>query len=108
MLGGAVGAGELRVGHVADQGVHEEELGLALDRGAAHGADELLGDQLHEALEHRGRLASADGRDGARPEGAADDRGVGEQRLALGGEQVEAGGDERADRVGHAAPRRRP
>ena len=100
VLGGAVGARELLVGHVADQRVHEEELGLALDRGAAHGAHELLGDQLHEALEDRGRLASADRRHGAGPEGAADDGGVGEQRLALGAEQVEARGDERADRVG--------
>ena len=38
VLGRAVGAGELGVGDVADQGVDEEELGLALDRGAAHRA----------------------------------------------------------------------
>ena len=54
VLGGAVGARELRVGDVADQGVHEEELGLAFDRGAALGAHELLGDQLVEALEDLG------------------------------------------------------
>ena len=49
VLGGAVGAGELLVGDVADEGVHEEELGLAFHRGAAHRGDELLGDQFHEA-----------------------------------------------------------
>ena len=55
-----------------------------------------------------GRLALADGRHRARPEGAADHGGVGEQRLALGSEQVEAGGDERADRVGHGQLGARP
>ena len=95
-----------RVGDVADQGVHEDELGLALDRGAAHGTHEFLGDELDEALVDVGRLAPADRGDRTGPEGAAHDGGVGEQRLALRAEQVEARGDERADRVGHAAPRR--
>ena len=74
-----------RVGHVADQGVHEEELGLALDRGAAHRAHELLGDQFDEAPRTAAGSLPADGGHGAGPEAAADDGGVGEQRLALGG-----------------------
>ena len=101
VLDGAVGPGQLGVGHVADQGVDEEELGLALDGRAAHGANQLLGDEFDESLEHLGGLPSADGSDCPRPEAATDDRCICEQRLALGGEQIEPGGDERADRVGH-------
>ena len=40
-----------------------------------------------------------DGRHGPGPEAAAHDGRVGKQRLAIGGEQIEAGGDQSADRV---------
>ena len=43
---------------------------------------------------------AADGGHGPRPERPPHHGSVGEQRLPLGAEQIEAGGDERADRVG--------
>ena len=76
VLGGAVGPRELLVGDVADQGVHEEELGLALHGGAAHWTHKLLGDQFDDALVYARRLTATDRNDGAHPEGAADHGGV--------------------------------
>ena len=61
-----------------------------------------------QAQQYVRRVSAAHGRDGARPEGATDDRRVGEQVLAIGGEQVEAGGDEGADRARHGQPGARP
>ena len=83
VLGRPVGERELGVGDVADQGVDEDELGLALDRGGALRTHELLGDQVVEALEDLGELMRAHGGDRSGPEAATDDGGVGEQRLAL-------------------------
>ena len=80
--------------------MHEDELGLALDRGVALRAHELLGDEVVEALEDVGDSCGTHGRDRPGPEAAPDHGGVGEQRLALRAEQVEARGDQRADRVG--------
>ena len=55
MAGGAGGARDLRVADVPDQQVPEAVLGLALHRGAAGGADELLARQLVQVPLHLGR-----------------------------------------------------
>ena len=90
-------AGDLPVGDVAHQGVPEPVLGLGRHRGCPGPPDQLHpGDLLEGPFDvlafhprHRGHRAG--------PERLADDRRVGQQRLAVGGQRVQAGGDQRRD-----------
>ena len=100
VAGGAGGAGDLRVADVSDQQVPEAVLGLPLHRAGARGADELLAGELVQGELDLARLARAHLGERAGPEDLAHHGGVLEQALALGGERVQAGGDQRLHRVG--------
>ena len=75
----AVGPGDLPVRDVADEGVSERELALALDRRAALPADEPLALEPVQRRAGRRRVAA----ERARPEDLADDCRILEQRLLV-------------------------
>ena len=97
---GPRGSGELPVGDVAGQHVPEGVLGLALDRGTTGGTHELLAGELPERLGDLGEVALAHLRDRTGPEDLPDHRGVGEHRLRVCRQRVQACGDQGLDRVG--------
>ena len=95
VLLGTVGAGDLPVGDVANEGVCKRELGLAFDGRAFLAAHESL---ALERVQGRRRVrAVANGR---RPEHLADDGGVAQQILLGVGQPVEAGRDDSLERLG--------
>jgi hypothetical protein len=76
--------------------VGERPLALALDRGAALAGEEALA--LEGVEERLGDVLASAQRAG--PEDLAEDRGILEDRLLLGREAVEAGGDDPLERLG--------
>ena len=78
------------VGGVADQGVLERELGLAGERAALAGDDDVLLAQRPQRLRQIAALGFGDGRQRALPERPADHRGVREQTALEGLERVQA------------------
>ena len=105
VAGGARCARKLRVRDVAGQDVPEGVLGLALHRGVPGGTHQLLPRELAQRVDHIGRVAVTHFRDRAGPKDLADHRRIGEQRLALRRQGVQARGDERLDRVRQRNPR---
>ena len=99
VLGAPRGPRDLPVADVADQRVPEGEFGLAVDRGDRLGPNQLLAGEFVEGLSHRAFITAADGRDRARPEHLPDDGGVLEHGLARRGQGVQAGRDQRMDRL---------
>ena len=91
-----LGTRDLPVGDVAQEHVGEGPLALALDRGAALPGEEAL---ALERVQKRSCLAFVSTQR-ARPEDLADDRGIVENRLLIGREAVEAGGDDPLQRLG--------
>ena len=86
----------------------EGELVLALDGRNAYRAHELPAGELVQVAAYLVAVSAPDGGDGAEPEHAADDGSVVEQRLELGSQRVEPGGDERVHGLGDGdLPRRR-
>ena len=94
------GPGELRVGDIAGQDVPEGVLGLALDRGTPGRTHELLARELPQRLGDLVEVALAHLRDRPGPEDLPDDGGVGEHRLSLRRQGVQARGDQGLDRIG--------
>ena len=98
---GAGGARDLGVADVPHEDVPEAVLGLALHRGGAGWADELLARELVQGELDLARVPPAHLGDGAGPEDLAQNGGVLEQALPLRRKRVEAGCDERMHRVRH-------
>ena len=94
-----VGPRDLRVRDVANQGVPERVLGLVLDRGGPHGADQFLPSQLVQSPSDFAFLTAGHGCHGPGPEHLAHHGRVLEQRLALRGKGVHACADEGLDGV---------
>ena len=93
-------SGDLLVGDVSDEQVPERVLGLTLDRRVPHGTQELLPGDRPQALLHRALVEPAHEGQRARPEDGAHDGGVVEERLPLGRQRVEPGGDHGLDGLG--------
>ena len=72
----------------------EGVLGLAVHARAARGPDELATDHLSKRLDDLRLGAPAHGRDGPGPEHLPDHRGIGEDRLPIRRQRVEARGDQ--------------
>ena len=77
----------------------EDEGGLAGDRGAPLAAHELLALQPQKAFLHLRARPFGQRLQGAEPEDLPDDGRVLDQRLLLGCQRVEAGGDDPLDRL---------
>ena len=101
MAGGTGRARDLLVADVPDQQMPEAMLGLALHRARARRTNKLLAGEFVQRLLHLVQVAVTHLRQRPRPEHLADHRGVLEQALPLGGEGVEAGGDQRLHRIGY-------
>ena len=109
----AVGARNLSVADIPDEGVLESVLGFPFHRGRACGEDELSTGQVVQGHLDLGIVPHAHLEDRAGPEDLADHRCVLQHGLSLDGEQVEAGGDQPlhalgkrdvADLIGRQAP----
>ena len=90
---------DLLVGDVSDEQVPEPVLRLALHRRLAGGPHELLACELVQRPLDLVRIAVAHGADRAGPEHLAQHGRVLEEGLALLGERVEAGRDQRVNRL---------
>ena len=101
MASGSLRPRDLLVADVSHEDVPEAVLGVALHRAAATGTDELLASELMERMLHLALVAVTHLGERAGPEHLADHSGVLEQALPVRGERVEAGGDQRLERLGH-------
>ena len=85
VLGGAVGARELGVGDVADEGVTKGELALAGYGGLTLAPHHVAPGKIVKPTLRRLAITVIQGRDGTGPEHLADHGGVGQQLLRSGG-----------------------
>ena len=98
-------AWELAVGHLAGQGMPEGILRLPRHRGVLYPADEGPCCQVLEVGPDHGGIPAGERRQRPWPEDGAHHRRVLQQRSALGGEGVEAGGDQTLDGIREQARR---
>lgn len=96
----ALGARNLAIGDVADQGVPEDVLRLILYRGRPRPSHELLACELMEPFANVFRVAIAHRFERTGPEDLAEHGRVVEQRLPLRRDRVQARGDDALHRVG--------
>ena len=89
------------VGDVADQHVLERHLGLARQRTALAGDDDVLFSQRAQRVLQIATLGAGNRRERALPEGAPDDRRVCEQTPLERLERVQPRGQQRLHGVGH-------
>ena len=97
---GAVALRDALVGHVTDQCVLEDELGLSGHRGSEPREHEITGLEPAQQLVDAGRADVEGAPDRLRPEDATDDRGRLQRALLVRPQQVDAGRQDGLDRVG--------